>query len=148
MPFLLRLSAQIQVFAARIQTACGKMVNLALEKVPPEKRRLLTMGAGGAFIVLLLVLAVVFIARGSSGGQPTDVSPRQRTSSMAIIPHDELFLPDEPDFVHGVMMEREQRTSWTAGDARPWWHDPLESGEEPWRSQIQKTVDEILESVP
>jgi hypothetical protein len=30
----------------------------------------------------------------------------------------------------------------------PWWQDPLKDGEQEWRDQIEKTVDEIMESVP
>jgi hypothetical protein len=67
---------------------------------------------------------------------------------QGIIPPDDLFLPDEPDFIPGVMLEREQRTAWTAADAVPLWQDPLKNGEEPWRNRIEKTIDEIMESVP
>jgi hypothetical protein len=65
-----------------------------------------------------------------------------------IIPPDELFLPDEPDFVPGVMLEREQRTEWTAADAVPYWQDPLRNGEQEWRNLIEKTIDDLMESVP
>jgi hypothetical protein len=54
----------------------------------------------------------------------------------------------EPDFVPGVILEREKRTQWTADDAASWWQDPLKDGEQEWRDQIEKTVDTIMESVP
>jgi hypothetical protein len=59
-----------------------------------------------------------------------------------------LFLPDEPDFIPGVMLGREQRTVWTAGDAESLWQDPLKNGEEPWRNRIEDAIDAIMESVP
>jgi len=64
------------------------------------------------------------------------------------IPAEDLFLPDEPDFVPGVILEREKRKQWTADDAMPWWQDPLKDGEQEWRDIIEKTVDEIMEGVP
>ncbi|MDR2501381.1 MAG: hypothetical protein LBD37_09955 [Treponema sp.] len=69
-------------------------------------------------------------------------------SPQALIPSGELFLPAEPDFVPGVLLERERRTTWTMDDAAPWWQDPLKNGEERWRDRVEKTVDELLEKVP
>jgi hypothetical protein len=67
---------------------------------------------------------------------------------QGLIPSDDLFLPEEPDFIPGVLLERERRTMWTADDAEPLWQDPLRDGEAPWRNRIEKTIDEIMESVP
>ena len=64
------------------------------------------------------------------------------------IPAEELFLPDEPDFLPGVLLERERRTSWTEQDAAEYWQDPLRSGEEQWREAIETAIDEFLERVP
>jgi len=171
-----RLLAQIHAFAVNTKAALGRtgsqepgsflsklaekagelrvhaidLKDKLLEKVPPEKRNWVVMGALGFCFVLLLVVASMLLFGGSDKRKDPNAisdSPRHYGDS-AIIPHDELFLPDEPDFIPGVILEREQRTTWTADDVAPWWHDPLENGEEPWRSRIEKVVDDILESVP
>jgi hypothetical protein len=86
------------------------------------------------------------LSKGKSDGQ--EVSVTVRTPTGIFIPTDEMFLPDEPDFIPGVLLERERRPAWTADDAAPYWQDPLKNGEQIWRDQIEKTVDEIMESVP
>jgi hypothetical protein len=64
------------------------------------------------------------------------------------IPPDEIFLPEEPDFVPGVILERERRTAWTEQDALEYWRDPLREGEEQWREKIEIEIDKYLERVP
>jgi len=64
------------------------------------------------------------------------------------IPPDEIFLPEEPDFVPGVILEREKRTVWTEKDALEYWRDPLKEGEEQWRDKIETEIDKYLERVP
>ena len=66
----------------------------------------------------------------------------------APIPPEDLFLPDEPDYIPGVLLEREQKIVWTAEDAKEHWQDPLKFGEEEWRQKIEASIDEILERVP
>jgi len=64
------------------------------------------------------------------------------------IPPDDIFLPDEPDFIPGVILERERRTVWTEKDALEYWQDPLREGEEQWREKIEDEIDKYLERVP
>jgi hypothetical protein len=64
------------------------------------------------------------------------------------VPPEEIFLPEEPDFVPGVILEREKRTEWTENDAREYWRDPLKEGEEQWREKIEGEIDKYLERVP
>jgi hypothetical protein len=61
---------------------------------------------------------------------------------------DEIFLPEEPDFVPGVILDRERRTVWTEQDALEYWQDPLREGEEQWRENIETEIDKYLERVP
>jgi hypothetical protein len=116
------------------------------ERLRKNRRLVLTTG-GGAFAVLLLVVAVTaLITRRNSAAAAGPAA--DAFSPQTVIPGDELFLPEEPDFVPGVLLERERRGMWTAEDAAPWWQDPLKNGEEPWRGRIEMTVDELLERVP
>ena len=64
------------------------------------------------------------------------------------VPSEEIFLPEEPDFVPGVILERERRTKWTEEDAKEYWRDPLKEGEKQWRDKIENEIDKYLERVP
>jgi hypothetical protein len=64
------------------------------------------------------------------------------------IPSEEIFLPEEPDFTPGVVLDRERRTEWKEKDAREYWRDPLKEGEEQWREKIESEIDKYLERVP
>jgi len=116
-----------------------------LAKLPAERRIILALVIGVPVILLLLIIGVSRLSK------EKPVKPKALPASNVItrrIPAEELFLPDEPDFVPGVILGREKRTQWTADDAMPWWQDPLKDGEQEWRDQIEKTVDDIMEKVP
>jgi hypothetical protein len=63
------------------------------------------------------------------------------------IPLEDIFLPDEPDFLPPVLLEREPR-KWNAEDARPFWTNPLGNDPAQWRNNIERTVDGRMERVP
>jgi hypothetical protein len=142
-------------FAARVKTALEELrgrlllaVDRLIEKVPPEKRRLVLTASIG-FCAVLLVLAGTSLGKAAMAGGGD--KGRERAAApvrQGVIPPDDLFLPDEPDFIPGILLEREQRAAWTADDAAPLWQDPLRNGEEPWRDRIERTIGEIMESVP
>jgi hypothetical protein len=114
-----------------------------LEHIPKEKRRLFLTGICGACVVLLLVCA------GAALLMKKPAAPGESVSLQNfVIPPEELFLPDEPDFIPGVLLERERRAAWTVEDAAAYWQDPLKNGEEPWRKQVEAAVDELLERIP
>jgi hypothetical protein len=116
-----------------------------LNRLPADRRIILTLAIGVPIILLL------FITGASMMFKDKPVKPEALPASgvtIRRIPAEDLFLPDEPDFVPGVILEREKRTQWTPDEAMPWWQDPLKDGEQEWRDQIEKTVDDIMESVP
>jgi len=116
-----------------------------LNRLPADRRVVLTLAIGVPIILLL------FITGASMMFKDKPVRPEALPASgvtIRRIPAEDLFLPDEPDFVPGVILEREKRTQWVPDDAMPWWQDPLKDGEQEWRDQIEKTVDEIMESAP
>jgi len=137
-------------FLEKIRARAMVIINKPLEKIAPEKRRLVVMSAVGVCAALLLVLIIIHSSRikAEERASAANASQQQRAGTTALIPHEDIFLPHEPDFVPDVILNREQRTAWTAEDAAPWWQDPLKDGEEPWRSRIEKIAEEILESVP
>jgi hypothetical protein len=114
--------------------------------IPPEKRRIVLICAAGG---LVLVIGLGALMTNKSGKQAAS-RPRHGSGSdqRFAIPPEDLFLPDEPDFIPGVLLEREQRTSWTAQDAAVYWQDPLKNGEEHWREKVEAVIDEFMERVP
>jgi hypothetical protein len=105
-----------------------------------------------AFILIGLasVILALAVSLGVSRG-PDRVNGPVAAAGMfkpAPIPPDQLFLPEEPDFLPGVILEREQRDAWTAEDAEPYWYNPLEQGEGEWRERVEQVIDELLERIP
>jgi len=148
--FAARVKATVYPFFHKAVEKAAELGKRLMEKVPPEKRKPVLMISAGACVVLVLVFAgIPLLTRDKPDERKSAASAAGNTPvKQGIIPPDELFLPNEPDFIPGVMLEREQRTEWTTADAAPLWQDPLKNGEEPWRNHIEKTIDEIMESVP
>jgi hypothetical protein len=97
------------------------------------------------FVVLLTLSVLISIRKSTAGNQPLEP---ERPKINLPIPAEELFLPDEPDFLPAILLERERRTSWTEQDAVEYWLDPLRSGEEQWREKIEASIDDFLERIP
>jgi len=119
-----------------------------IDRLSPENRKLTILVTVGAFLALMLVITGISLLVNKNTAEPELHSAGSAVGRPAIIPPEELFLPDEPDFLPGVILDREQRKEWTAEDAAPFWRDPLRDGEEQWRIYIEKTIDEIMENVP
>jgi hypothetical protein len=114
------------------------------EKLPWLEDKLGFILVGLVLALLILLAALIPASRGPIRAPVADTGMFKPVP----IPPDELFLPEEPDFLPGVILEREQRDSWTAEDAEPYWYNPLEQGEEAWRERIEQVIDELLERVP
>ena len=120
-----------------IQDKLGKLTT-------EEKRRLVLICTAG--VVVILIVSVVISARNFSGEELSAEPGRMNIRSA--IPAEEIFFPEEPDFLPEVLLEREQRLAWTEQDALEYWQDPLIHGEEQFRIKIETAIDEILERVP
>jgi hypothetical protein len=101
-------------------------------------------------VVFAAVLTLsVIISMKTHGGEKKEKETKPKESVVTVpIPAEELFLPDEPDYVPGVLLERGQRAKWTDEDASEYWQDPLKNGEEQWREKIEVSIDEFMEQVP
>jgi hypothetical protein len=121
-----------------------------------KKPGTLIICAGGAavLVALAVVVTAVLVKNGErEKNAAADLAARSPAGEGARflgppVPPEEWFLPDEPDFVPGVLLERERRSGWTEADAAPFWRDPLKNGEEPWRERVETAIDELLERVP
>ena len=110
-----------------------------------SQKRAFVLICTGAFSVILTT-AVLISIQGTSNKKPPEVP--DRINIISPIPPEDFFLPDEPDFIPDVLLEREKRSSWSEQDAMEYWQNPLEAGEEQWRKKIEAAIDEYLERVP
>ena len=113
-------------------------------KLTDEQKRRLALVCTVVF-ALFLTLSVLISLAGRGRGLPDE---HERVYIISPIPAGELFIPDEPDFIPGVLLGRDRRESWTYEDAAEFWQDPLRSGEEPWRERIESVINRFWESVP
>ncbi|MDR3302473.1 MAG: hypothetical protein LBT01_08125 [Spirochaetaceae bacterium] len=107
-----------------------------------QARKLILYGGAGAVLLILIIIVIVKISMGTEKKPLVDIFVPDR------LREEDLFLPDEPDFLPSVILEQEQKTRWTAEEAEAFWTNPLEYGEDFWRQQIDATLDKLLERVP
>ena len=131
-----------------MRVLAGSVMGGPAKGLPQGKRRLIVMGSIGICAVFLLIITGTLLLTGGGREERKPEVRKQAAARQGLISPDDVFLPEEPDFIPGVLLEREQRTMWAADDVESLWQDPLKGGEEPWRNQIEKTIDEIMESVP
>ncbi|MDR1618284.1 MAG: hypothetical protein LBS06_04465 [Treponema sp.] len=124
-------------FSVPVSTALRQLRDL------PAGRRRLVFAGFGAFLAALLLFLVIFLILSPGGPEGTAGAPPVRT-----IPPEDIFLPEEPDFIPSFIPGRERREFWTGEDAAVYWQDPLRGGEEAWRGRIESVIDELLERVP
>jgi len=108
-----------------------------------QKRRLILIGASGFCVLLTFSVIMSMVNRMEKKLLPEP----ERLKVNISIPSDDIFLPEEPDFLPGVILDRERRNSWSEQDASEYWQDPLRDGEEQWREKIEAAIDELLERV-
>jgi hypothetical protein len=103
----------------------------------------------GLCVVLFIGLAVLTYVLQHRGRERQSVSTNELADSFKAlpIPSEDLFLPDEPNFLPDILLEREPQAVWTPEDARPYWSNPAAGDEAAWRERISSTIDELLEDV-
>jgi hypothetical protein len=112
------------------------------ELIRSHIRTTLLIAAAVLFVILVLIVLSVWQPA------PEKKLPDTEPAPDYALPLEDFFLPYEPDFVPGVLLEREPRDSWTEEDARPFWTDPMDGNEELWRKRIESGIDVLLEQVP
>jgi hypothetical protein len=133
----MQLGAKLKEYADRI----GELIR--------GRPRLVWLSMGGLLLVLLLCLMAVLLGMNHRESSAADSSRALAESFSPLrIPPEELFLPDEPDFLPPIVPERPPRESWTAEDALPFWTDPGEKDSPRWRDRINSVIDELMERVP
>ncbi|GHU08895.1 hypothetical protein FACS1894151_05630 [Spirochaetia bacterium] len=125
----------------------GIWENLNLQRAEAffrDRPKLTIAVLGGAAGVLLICIIVLLLNLGHAPAADT----LSAEFAPLPVPPEELFLSDEPDFVPGVLLEREPRAYWTAEDALPYWTDPLDKGSGYYLTEIESIIDGIMETVP
>ena len=115
------------------------------QKLSALQKKRLALICTGVFVFFLTLS--VLISMISQREVPLPGVPG-RLTVISPIPAGDLFLPDEPDYIPGILLGRDRRESWSEEDASLFWQDPLIYGEEKWREDIEAAIDEILERVP
>jgi hypothetical protein len=129
-----------------IKAGWAKVSELVQELL--KTRRGLIIAGLGVLVLLLLCLIAIFSAMNHNRGiRPDNSRELSDVLGPQVIPPEDLFLPGEPDFLPEVLLEREPAPL-TAEDARSFWTDPLEKGDELWRERIKTVIDDLLEPVP
>ena len=112
-----------------------------------SKRKVAVIGI--SVMGTLLILCIFIIARGfiSRSVQGTGFQTFGNMSRTRIIPPEELFLPEEPDFIPDFIPDRPKKNVWTSADAEPYWVDPLLEGSEKYINMIDTTLNNKMEQV-
>jgi hypothetical protein len=157
MAFLRDLFERVKTFCASVLDYCR---DFGRKLFSPERGKGKESGGfqnliprGKRLIVILCAVCAfaVAVGIGAAFARKTDKEERPvlpEGNRQFAVPPEDIFLPDEPDFIPGVLLGREKRTSWTDQDAVIFWQDPLKEGEERWREKIETAIDEFLERVP
>jgi hypothetical protein len=116
-----------------------------LARIPPDMRRPVLFGLGGAVFLLIIIVALMLANRAGKSRESGDLPAMPAGPA---IPAEELFLPAEPDFLPQALLEREPYRSWTAEDAAPYWKNLKNGRGDEWREESRAVIDELMESVP
>jgi hypothetical protein len=106
----------------------------------PLVRLCTALFAGICIVVPVLTVFFVKINEHSKKKAELPAAPRAAAAS-------EIFLPEEPDFLPQVLLQRESSTVWTLEDGKKYWNAPQEDGGIIWLDTIEKTIDTLLEKV-
>ncbi|MDR0558024.1 MAG: hypothetical protein LBG43_09225 [Treponema sp.] len=119
-----------------------------------EKRKNIVKAIFGTLGVILCLLIGIWvlqryiIKKDADAKRSETVQTSLRTTGAASsIPAEDIFLPDEPDYLPKVILEREPH-AWSAEDTREYWTNPLENERINWRETITNVVDGIMDKVP
>jgi hypothetical protein len=133
----MQLGAKVKEYADRI----GEFIR--------GRERFVCLSIGGLLLVLLIGLMVALLRMNhahAAAAAPTRTLAE--SFSPLPIPPEELFLPDEPDFLPEVLPERPPREFRPAEDFLPFWTDPREKDSALWRDRVKAVIDELMERVP
>ncbi|QQO10665.1 hypothetical protein [Breznakiella homolactica] len=119
-----------------------------LKALITEKPRFFLIGAGAGLCILIfsLILMLVVLNNGRNSRQEEARGLADRFGPMPVN-QDDLFWPDEPDFIPGVELDRIPRRFPQGDTDIPYWTDPGKNSDL-WSERIGSAVDELMEKIP
>ncbi|MDR1219176.1 MAG: hypothetical protein LBK73_06145 [Treponema sp.] len=144
--------AQISAILDKLLTALALALT-ALNNVFEKHKKIVKATFGALALILCLLTGILFlqrdiIKRDADTKRSKTVQASLRVASDApSIPVEDIFLPDEPDYLPKVILEWDPHI-WSAEDAREYWTNPLENEHINWRETITNVVDDIMDKVP
>jgi hypothetical protein len=132
-----------------IVSGLGKKVKSVFSQCAELIRSHLLIAAlsGGALFVVFALLIVLAVVRNLPQKAPPRPAAEDAFRQLTVSP-DDFFMPDEPDFVPGVILGREPRDGWSEEDARPFWTDPMDEDADEWKRRVESGMDALLERIP
>jgi hypothetical protein len=103
---------------------------------------------GAVLLILVCLIAILLLMNHNPRGRAEEGTDLGETFRPSAVPPEELFLPDEPDFLPGTRPERERRESWTAEDARPFWTELPQEDSGVFSDIIESVIDDLMERLP
>jgi hypothetical protein len=97
-----------------------------------------------ALAVIVPVLTIIAVNASQTAKSKAEIPPPRTTKPFE--PND-IFLPEEPDFLPQALLPREPSPRWTITDAEPYWTPPSTIDANLWLERIEKTIDTLLENV-
>ncbi|MDR0655484.1 MAG: hypothetical protein LBG22_04145 [Treponema sp.] len=141
------LVSKVLDFAGKAPVFLNKNLSMkTFEEIIRSKHRFVFLGLGAAALLLIVLLIVFALASGKA--EVKQAESMEDVFPDALIQAQDLFLPEEPDFLPSLIPERERRETWTGEDAGEFWYDPLRRDERLWRERARQTVDRLLERIP
>jgi hypothetical protein len=120
-----------------------------IQSLISNKKILILIIGCAAGIVLLISLLVISVRMNHNRNETQRILQEEnQIFEPKAIKQADLFLPEEPDFIPEIILDREPRSVWTDEDAALFWNDPLNENSDAWKNRIFKAVDDMMETIP
>lgn len=96
-------------------------------------------------LLVLTPLSIVLAIQATKNAK-TKAAPLEFKADT--VSEEELFIPDEPDFLPKVIFEEPKRKSWDSDEAASFWTDPSDYPDNEWKDRITESLDGLLERIP
>ena len=119
------------------------------EGAPQKKAAARWMLLAGVAVLLVGVGILISVIVAKNLNNEASKKSRKELFENVIVKPEDVFLPDEPDFLPEIIPHRARRARWTEADGAEFWVDPREAeGAEKLKLELGQTIEKILESAP
>ncbi|MDR0683917.1 MAG: hypothetical protein LBF83_02165 [Spirochaetaceae bacterium] len=118
----------------------------ALEKLWTQKRvRMIVVCSA---VLIIAVPLAIFVTAKIVLTVDSKKNTKNYVFSFDPVAPEDFFIPEEPDFLPSVMLEREQKKTWSVEDAAEFWTPPSQFPREFWLEEVSNSIDRLLEPLP